>query len=302
MNGQWKEVARISFKGKRFHDHALELRAIAELGQFQKIITETAKALWKQDNPLRERLPKLFEERTILYLRRIEDGSAVAPLEVFEEESKQVELFDSETIQITEALKMAQNVYEAVEKEEPLPENFPRSLLPEYEKWGQFISEDEEMEIIYGSEKKVSINQKTSLKISALMDYPHEAQIQISGEVLEADIRQGRFQIWTDENTKIIVNFTADQEDEVTNALRNHKNLRLSVLGRGEYSPLGKPLRVTRIEKLEIQSLSELSYDEKERPIEDILEEIAKGLPKEEWEKLPADLTDKIDFYLYGSF
>ena len=37
------------------------------------------------------------------------------------------------------------------------------------------------------------------------------------------------------------------------------------------------------------------------RPIEEVLEELAAEVPDEEWEKLPADLTDQLDHYLYGT-
>jgi hypothetical protein len=47
MTGQWTEVARFRFKGERFRDHALDLAALTELRQFQRIVAETAKALWR---------------------------------------------------------------------------------------------------------------------------------------------------------------------------------------------------------------------------------------------------------------
>ena len=66
MNGQWKEVARLHFKGERFRDHALDLSAVTELRQFQKMIAETARALWRSAHPERERMPAHFEDRTRL--------------------------------------------------------------------------------------------------------------------------------------------------------------------------------------------------------------------------------------------
>ncbi|MGH8607560.1 MAG: hypothetical protein ACREX9_09105 [Gammaproteobacteria bacterium] len=69
MSGNWKEVVRLRFTGDRFRDHALDLGALSELSQFQKIVAETAKALWRAANPGRERLPWHFEERTRLCLR-----------------------------------------------------------------------------------------------------------------------------------------------------------------------------------------------------------------------------------------
>ncbi|MBN2124519.1 MAG: hypothetical protein JW821_09525 [Deltaproteobacteria bacterium] len=36
------------------------------------------------------------------------------------------------------------------------------------------------------------------------------------------------------------------------------------------------------------------------RPIEEVLSDIAKEIPQEEWDKLPEDLNDNLDHYLYG--
>jgi len=63
MAGNWKEVARLRFRGERFRDHALDLSALAELQQFQKLVAETAKALWRAANPDRKNLPAHFARR-----------------------------------------------------------------------------------------------------------------------------------------------------------------------------------------------------------------------------------------------
>lgn len=41
--------------------------------------------------------------------------------------------------------------------------------------------------------------------------------------------------------------------------------------------------------------------EEAVRPIEEILKELAAEIPPEEWDRLPADLTDNLDHYLYGT-
>ena len=37
------------------------------------------------------------------------------------------------------------------------------------------------------------------------------------------------------------------------------------------------------------------------RPIEEIIAEIAAEVPDEEWNKLPPDLSDQLDHYVYGT-
>lgn len=45
---------------------------------------------------------------------------------------------------------------------------------------------------------------------------------------------------------------------------------------------------------------AETHYDKSARPIEDLLENLAREIPQEEWDKLPSDLNDNLDHYLYG--
>ncbi len=61
----------------------------------------------------------------------------------------------------------------------------------------------------------------------------------------------------------------------------------------------GKRLRSLQVDELRLTA-SETHYDRSARPIEDLLQELAKEVPNEEWEKLPSDLNDNLDHYLYG--
>ncbi|MGD0901247.1 MAG: antitoxin family protein [Thermoguttaceae bacterium] len=42
-------------------------------------------------------------------------------------------------------------------------------------------------------------------------------------------------------------------------------------------------------------------FDPNEPPIEDVLRAIWADVPQEEWDRLPADLTDHLDHYIYGT-
>ena len=301
MAGQWKEVVKLAFKGPRFQDHALDLGALTELSQFQKIVAETAKALWRAQNPDRERLPKKFEDRTRLCLRRIEEGSAVAPLEVYLEEPESPELFQREPTEVSKAIELAQRVFDAVEKEQPLPEDFPKTLVPEYERWGLGLGDQETIEIITGDKRLARITKTSRARLAVFDERPYVSNTDIMGEVLEADVRQGRFQIWRDERTCVTVSFSPQQEVHVTDALKNHESVRLQVQGKGEFSPSGKLLRITHVEDIRQHPAGELPYDSSARPIEDVLAELASEIPQEDWNKLPNDLIDNLDHYLYGT-
>ena len=61
----------------------------------------------------------------------------------------------------------------------------------------------------------------------------------------------------------------------------------------------GKRLRALQVEELKLTT-SETHYDRSVHPIEDLLQELAKEVPEEEWEKLPSYLNNNLDHYLYG--
>jgi len=301
MEGQWREVVTLVFKGRHYRDHALDLRGLDKLGQFQIVVTETANALWRAANPDRERLPRGFEERTRLVLRRIGEGSTAVPLEVSIEEPDEPVLFGREPEEVKEAVALAQDVFYAAENDEQFPERFPRSLVSVYRKWGELLSEDESVEVRVEGRRPVAITQKSFVRLAAIEDTSYQSSMELTGEVLEADVRQGRFELWLDDKTKVGVRFSPDQEDNVTKALRDHRTIRLRMKGRGEFSPQGKPLQIAEVEECQLVPIGEIMYDTNARPIEEVLSELAEEVPKEEWQKLPADLNDNLDHYLYGT-
>jgi len=307
MQGQWKEIVRLHFKGERFRDHALDLSALSELSQFQKLVAETAKSLWRAANPDRERLPPHFEQRTRLCLRHIEEGSAIAPLEVFleEPESGQMGLWEEEPPEpkeAGEAIEMAYEVFQAIERNEPLPDLFPKRLVSEYTKWGQTLAPNEAVEFTPSNKAepaRVSAEHRQRLETYAEM--PYQDAVDIEGEVFEADVRQRKFQLWKGDQNAVTVSFNEQQEDVVTTALKDHRSLHLRVIGRGEHSPDGQLLRITEVQSLEIVQSGISEYDAESPPIEEVLSSLASEVPQEEWDNLPPDLTDDLDRHLYGT-
>ena len=218
MSGYWREVARLRFQGERFRDHALDLSALTELRQFQKMVADTSEALWRAANPDRKNLPPHFSDRTRLCLRRIEEGSAVAPLEVYYPDGLQGDFMEPET-EVEQAIGLAREVFEAVEEDRPLPERLPRSLLKEDAAWGQSLRENESIELCPTGMPPARITSVNRERLAGFVEAPHDDRVDLTGEVLEADI----------------------------------------------------------------------------------LEELARQVPPDEWDRLPPDLTDNLDHYLYGT-
>lgn len=299
MAKTWKKVARLYFTGPKYQDHALDLGALKKLSQFQKMVEETAKELWRTSNPDRERLPPHFEECTRLYLRTIEEGSAIVPLEVGFEEEPQASFLEEESTEVEKAIDMVYEVFQATEQKKPLPDQFPQELIDDYLNWGQEILDDEEIQFEPINKKKINITRTSFDHLSKFSDRSYEDQVTLKGEVLEADVKQKRFQLWIDDKTKIQINFSDEQETEVTTALKEHKNLFLEVRGTGEFYPSGKIKFIRLVERLQITPKSEKLERKPSKKIGDIFDQFSSKVPPEEWNKLPKDLNENLDHYIY---
>ena len=174
-----------------------------------------------------------------------------------------------------------------------------KKLLPEYIKWGQTLDEDESVEMKVAEKKPVYLTLANKRKLETFSEVPYEDHVTIKGEVFETDVKKGRFQLSSDEDTTVAVNFTPEQEDQVTTALKDHRTVQLFVKGSGEFSPQGKPIRILKVDELRLTEEEE-GYDRNAQPIEEVLSDLAKEIPQEEWDKLPKDLNDNLDHYLYG--
>src|SRR5207248_929919 len=84
MDNAWREVARLTFKVKRFEDHALDVDAMPEIVQCRRIVLETAKVVWRKEHPDRERLPKQYEDGIRFFVSGFTAGSAIVPLDIIE--------------------------------------------------------------------------------------------------------------------------------------------------------------------------------------------------------------------------
>ena len=303
MAKQWKEVVRLHFHGERFSDHAIDLTALRELEHFQKIVAKTAKAIWQRTHPGRERLPPNFEDRTRLCFRTIEDGSTVIPLEVSIEEPVQLDCLDQEpeiARELTEAVDVIYRVFRAIHDNTQLPEECPKELLSEYARWGESLSESEELRFAPRGNHPAQVAKLERQRLSELAEQPYEDEVNIIGRVLEADVRQRKFQIWLDERTNALVTYTEEQESEVTTALKEHQFVHLAVRGHGEFTPQGKLKRIINVDGLNLVEDEDPIFDSSAPSIEDVIAKIAKDVPDEEWDRLPPDLTDRLDHYLYG--
>ena len=125
-------------------------------------------------------------------------------------------------------------------------------------------------------------------------------ELEITGLVLEADVRQRRFQIWMEDGTNAQVRFTEQQKSEVATALEGRTSIRLLVKGYGKFHADGLLRQIQNVKYLEVITDDAPSFDPNARRIEDIIEKNFSEVPDQEWDKVPTDLSHRHDFYLYG--
>ena len=297
MNESWKEVARLHFKGERYDDHSLDADALREYIQFQKIAREMAKAIWKKRHPDRRNLPKDFEDRTRLCLRAIEEGSVAVPLEIREQPKNALPLKE-EWHEIMEAIDIAHEVFCAAERGEMLPEDAPKNILPDLLKLGESLPDDAEFGFAPSGKPIVPVTKKSRQRLQEFISEPYEGSIEIIGCVFEADVFKKHFQVCLDNGTKVLAEFAAEQESDITSALKDHESVRLRLEGRGKFSQQGKLEKVISVTKILAIKGDEAVFDPTAEPIEDALARIAKQIPESDWDNLPPDLSIRHDDYL----
>ena len=157
MPGEWKEILKLRFTGPQFAENGLALTSLGLLSRFQDLLVSTAKAVWLREHQDRKRVPRNYEDQLRLYIRRIERGSAVAPVEVFIGEPGQKDLWEPEPVEVQNAVTVIHSAVSAMESMEELPAGFPKSLVSECVRWGEKLREEEAIELIVPGSKSATL-------------------------------------------------------------------------------------------------------------------------------------------------
>jgi len=291
-----------TFRGGRFDDHGLDVDVLPELIAYKTILVETAKELWRRNNPDRHRLPKNFEDSLSLKFYEITPGSAAVPLMREIELQEGLLAFEPLPDELDEAVVLVSDSIESVSKDKPLPQIFPKNIIPLFSEYGRTLRPGESIEL-KPTKKEVTAcySSKERTRLVEMVQAGYEDFVQLVGEIRAADLDGGNFALRLVDDTKVIGKFSPEQETTIIEALREHASRRLRIKGRGEYLPDGKLKRIVSITDLSIQAVGVVPYDETAKPIWEIAEEISASIPEEEWAKLPRDLSKNLDHFLYGA-
>jgi hypothetical protein len=295
-----QELTTLRFSGPRFEEGGLEIDVLPELVAYKRIVLETAKELWRRDHPGHERLPKGFEESVAIKFFRLEKGSTAVPLMREIGEGQLPNLIDDE---LDQAAEIIEATIEAIGENRMLPEGLPKPVIPLFEELGKNLGEDE---CIYARARnrpnEVKYTQKVRQQLAAWLERTYEDVIDLTGEVRSTDLDPLNFTLRLDDNRKIPGKFDPSQEAVITEALREHATRRLRIRGRAEFSSLdGSMRRILSVDEVRPLAVGEAQFDPSAKPIWEVLAEIGARVPAEEWAKVPRDLSEHLDHYLYGT-
>ncbi|MCX7014336.1 MAG: hypothetical protein NTW86_17595 [Candidatus Sumerlaeota bacterium] len=275
-----------------------------ELLTYKRILVETAKDEWRRKHPDRSNLPARFEESVRLGFSRVQEGSAVIPVE------RIVELGDDSfnmyvPDEVDDAAQIIEGTIRAAERDEPYPENLSARIIPMFGEWGKTLRPGEAIELgAPAATERVRFTPEIRERLLQGAGRPYEDRVVLTGEVRSASLRTtegGVFSICLETGETVEGVFTSEQESRVTSALHQHTTVRLRLEGVAEFSGDGRIRRIHRVSHLEELAIGEERFDPEAPPIWEVIAELGASVSEEEWSGIPSDASVNLDHYLYGA-
>jgi hypothetical protein len=127
-----------------------------------------------------------------------------------------------------------------------------------------------------------------------------QKHVELRGEVRAADLDGREFSLRLDDGTRIVAEFTTEQEQTITEALRDHVSRRLRLKANAEVARTGRIKRVASVQSLTVEPAGAAPVPSS-KPIWEVALEIGAKVPEEEWANVPTDLAKNLHHYLHGA-
>jgi len=295
------DLATLRFDGKRFEGHALDVECTQELITYRNLIVECAKELWRRKHPDRINLPKGFDKDFRLQFNRLEDGSAKIPLQRVRVDD-QGDLDWGNLDEFDEAADLIDAAIASANDDRLLPDALPSNVIPLFRDFGKTLGYDEVLFTCsrHGS-TEAPYTAKARKRLTEWVGASYEDTVDVIGEVRMANVGPGTFSLQLDGVEPVVSGrFSPEQEAEVLEALRNHRSLRLRVIGMAEFATSDRQIkRFIRVDDVVHTVLADQVFDETAVPIWEQLSAIGESAPEGTWDSVPTDLSVKIDDLVY---
>jgi hypothetical protein len=196
----------LMFRGARFDGAAMPLEALPELAAYRDLVLAVAKALFQNENPQRQRLPKGFEAGFRLVLEGVGAGSTVPivsrvvdqALELFPEPPA-VDVFDT-------ARDLVQAGIAAGGAGLPLPTQLGKDVLARFNAFGRTLGRGESIVVAAPGRREGAVyDRNVRRRLVLLAQASYEDEVDLVGEVRAADKDIDGFLLRTEDGRKIAV-------------------------------------------------------------------------------------------------
>lgn len=137
-------------------------------------------------------------------------------------------------------------------------------------------------------------------RLETYIPKPYEDSVDFTGEVTAASLK-GRATIDVPRRGDVQIDFSQDDERRVLEALLEHNTVRLKIRGRGIFEPnRGRLIRISRVDSLEIV-MKDKPFDKSAPSLLVLADEFWDAIPEDERARVPEDMSENLDHYLYGS-
>jgi len=174
------------FRGARFQGAAMPLEALPELAAYRDLVLATARALYQNRHPERQRLPKGFDNGLRLVLDRVEAGSTTP---IVSREVPAPTLFplgDGDSFE--EARAKVQDLIASGGENIGLPADSERQVLARFNAFGRSLGPDEEIIVAPPGMKEGALyNRAIRRKLILRTQATYEAIVDLVGEIRSAD-------------------------------------------------------------------------------------------------------------------
>lgn len=202
--------SRLRLTGGRYEGNGFPVDGLPELIQYERLVTDVAKAVWLREHSERKRVPKGFTSVVGLRLTSVENGSTI-PVLVRPDSPNTLQNVDPPSV-LDQAQDLVDKAFREIVTNNRLPADFPDGLTAHFLKLGRTLQGNEAIEFgVPRSEDAAKYTQAVRSKFLAATqsnDFPVDGSL--VGQITALDTNELTFSI-TDTRGNIILAAYSDR-------------------------------------------------------------------------------------------
>jgi hypothetical protein len=244
-----------SFNGARFDDHTMPVEVLSELSSYKKIIVEVAKAVFRHQNPGRQRVPRGFERGLELSVSTISEGSAVPLLERSVAPGEQLAVGG-------DCFDVARQIVADLISSEKVPTEVPVDVLKLFNGFGNTLQAGEWIGLKSPASEEVPRYDRAKRKALVLLaSTTYEDDCDVTGEVVQFDTDKMTFTLLV-EGARVM-SAMLDTQLPVVRDVAGRGGVAIRVVGTGLYDGADKLSRIMEITDLSLANETEFDIQER---------------------------------------